>query len=790
VKVSTKITNRSNQVTQKSALRRTLDPLLPALLVIGAAAGLMARPASAIELGQLQIDSSLGQPLSASIPFALNPHEELYSYCIALTRTADTAVQSLTRAKITLVGNRIVLTGSKPINEPMLGMRVTVNCPYTVKLAREYTVMINPAGAAVAQAPGQLSVPAASAPVRQSTPPLAGKPAPVIATRPEQPVSTVDASPIYVGDEYRVKTGDTLSKIANRIDGRTVGLWPAIEAIYQANPEAFVNSDKNQLMAGSLLMITTTQDDYFAADPVDTTETAAPYETDSTSNFDADDSYAEYEADTSYASEATSTYEAYDSNSEQWAEEDDGYVEDDAYWNEPEPALADDTANLTSAIDAPSESFEPVVDAAPAENTSTVASVDAVQEAADTPDAGEFSGAQPGDVFAGTDSAAEESVETVVAEPVVAAETPVVETTPAETTPVAGPAETAGAAYPSWLVWAGGGAIVAILGLLAMGLRRKVPGLFGGDSAEREDPTFESDDEITQKSVVLSDVDFQLDDLTPDDHAMELDADLGAGLGFEAKPEQNAEPEIAFAETTELDLDAAVAASAGMELDADLGVGTGLQGGTDLDVAQDFGFSPTGENATPMDLELPVEVEVEDEQLPTDIIPPHLAEEKSILDSEVPPVDDDDDSQYDLSVIVDATKQPLGEPDLTAKDLMAVQLNADQQNSEDPAFTLSKEVDFEILEKDYEEELTQTQAVNEEIARAAMELAERMETEDEVLDVTVEMPAKDNGPAKNDAVIDDADATALTQELTLDDEVTVRLDMDDDDTVDTKNLAS
>jgi len=771
-----------------------LDPLLPALLVIGAAAGLMAKPASAIELGQLQIDSSLGQPLSASIPFALNPHEEMYSYCIALTRTADTAVQSLTRAKITLVGNRIVLTGSKPINEPMLGMRVTVNCPYTVKLAREYMVMINPAGTAVARAPSQLSVPAASAPVWQAAPPLAGKPAPVIATRPEQPVSTVaatvDESPVYVGDEYRVKTGDTLSKIANRIDGRTVGLWPAIEAIYQANPEAFVNGDKNQLMAGSLLLITTTQDDYFAADPADTTETAAPYEADSTSNFDTDDSYAEYEANTSYASEGTSTYEAYDSNSEQWAEEDDGYAEDNAYWKEPEPAFVDDTADLISGNDATSESFEPVVDTAPAVNTSTVASVDAVQEAADTPDTGEFSGAQPGDVFAGADSAVEESVQTVVAEPAVSAETPVVESTPAETTPVARPAEPAAAAYPSWLVWAGGGAVVAILGLLAMGLRRKVPGLFGGDSAERVDPMLESDDEITQKSVVLSDLDFQLDESTPSHHAMELDADLGAGLGLEAKPEESAEPEIAFAETTELDLEAAVAATDGMELDADLGVGTGLQGGTDLDVAQDFGFSPTGENAAPMDLELPAEVEVEDEQLPTDIIPPHLAEEKSILDSEVPPVDNDDDSQYDLSVIVDATKQPLGEPDLTAKDLMAVQVNADQQNSEDPAFTLSKEVDFEILEKDYEDELTQTQAVNEEIARAAMELAERMETEGEVLDVTVEMPARDNGPAQNDAVIDDADATALSQELTLDDEVTVRLDMDDDDTVDTKNLAS
>ena len=153
----------------------------------------------------------------------------------------------------------------------------------------------------------------------------------------------------------------------------------------------------------------------------------------------------------------------------------------------------------------------------------------------------------------------------------------------------------------------------------------------------------------------------------------------------------------------------------------------------------------------------------------------------------MPPVENDDDSQYDLSVIVDATKQALGDADATTKDLNAVQLDAQQRNVDDSAYTLSKEVDFEVLEQDYEEELTQTQAVNEEIARAAMELAQRMETQDEddvLLDVTAEMPAREKKAAQNDD-----DATALNQELTIDEEITVKVDLDaDDDTVDTKKL--
>jgi LPXTG-motif cell wall-anchored protein len=777
VKVSSRNTNRSNRASQKTALRRTLDPLLPALLAIGGAAGLMAKPASAVELGQLQIDSTLGQPLSASIAYALNPHEELYSYCITLKRGVDTGVQHLTRARIKIVGNRIVLTGARPINEPMLAMRVAVNCPYTVKLNRDYMVMINPAGTVTAVAPGELSLPEVRSPGARVAPAIASQSQAVVATRPGQPRAATtrasDESPVYTGSDYRVQTGDTLSKIANRIDSRPVGLWPAIEAIYVANPDAFVANDKNRLMAGSLLTIPTMQDYDVVADVV---EEPAPV--------------AAPEEESAYTAEPTSSYEAYDSNSDaQWAEED--LAEDDSYLpyaadtdilndstlavpTDSEPVTVDDATYEDDTDILTSGNIEPIVAAEPVVDTTVV----------DSAEDGEFDAAKAGDVFAGTDSQVEASAETEIPETAAVTDSQVIEdAAPARTIPVARPLDSATGESVPWLAWAGGGALALILGLL-FAFRRRLGGLFGGDSAERVEPLLEDDDEITQESHVLSDVDFPLDDIAVEDHSMELDADLGDGVGFDA----TATPEISFAETTELDaaIAATVEPASSMELDADLGAGTGLTDGTDLDVAQDFGFSATGENAVPMDLELPVEVEVEDEELPTDIIPPHLAEEKTILDAEVPPVDNDDDSQYDLSMIVDATKQALGDVDATTKDLNAVQLDAGQRNVDDSAYTLSKEVDFKILEQDYEEELTQTQAVNEEIARAAMELTQRMEVKDveDVLDVTAEMPAREKKAAQNDD-----DATALNPELTIDEEITVRVDMDaDDDTVDTKNL--
>jgi hypothetical protein len=175
-----------------------------------------------------------------------------------------------------------------------------------------------------------------------------------------------------------------------------------------------------------------------------------------------------------------------------------------------------------------------------------------------------------------------------------------------------------------------------------------------------------------------------------------------------------------------------------MLLDADLGLGTGLEGGADIDVAQDFGFSPSADFASDFDFEIPAGADDEPELHPTDVIPPNRKTEASILENEVPPSDDDD--EYDLSMITDVTRQPVVDTHLTTKDLKAIPIEvaADDDNTEE--YTLSREVDYKILERDYEEELTTTQALNAEIARAAMELAESVENSSDHLEKTVEMP--------------------------------------------------
>ncbi len=156
-----------------------------------------------------------------------------------------------------------------------------------------------------------------------------------------------------------------------------------------------------------------------------------------------------------------------------------------------------------------------------------------------------------------------------------------------------------------------------------------------------------------------------------------------------------------------------------LALDADLVLGTGLQDGSAVDMTEEFTFAST----TELDLELPEEISSGAvAPADTDIIPPLNVDESSILKSEVLPEEDD----YDMSVIVDATQMP--DPgEVTERDLEAIAVPDEDEALASGDYTVSQEVDYSMLEQDYEDELTATQRLNEEIQKAAEELALRME---------------------------------------------------------------
>ena len=635
------------------AMARTLLP------IVALGGGLAATPAAALELGDLTVHSNLGQPLRASIAYALAPNEMLSDTCVSVGGSTS-GLPGIGRSAVSITERAILIAGEASIREPMLGTRVTINCPYTPNLSREYMLFVDPARVAQANEPVAQVAPAApkSAPVRASETPAV--------------IRNDLMEPIGQSTRYQAKPGDTLGDIVSRIENRSMKLWPAVNLIFQANPDAFIDNDPNKLKAGSWLTIPSL-------------DGAAPVVADATPATLADAPMQEAPATSGAASVSdTSAGAAYD------------------------PTL------VTQVPEALAE------EAAVMDNTSDL---------------------RPGDVILDSDNPFVEPASSVV---IPDTELPGPDTSATSpNVPTAVVSTGSRSESTSLLVWLIGGGLAIIAALLLFG--RRARNRFGSTPVGPViNPSAAPVHEETEEIDAVAELDYDISDDSP--------------------TEEN------------------------LALDADLVIGTGLEEGTDMDVAQDFGFAST----TELDIELPFEPLAANGNSETDIIPPPSVEKmESILESEVLPEDDD----YDMSVIMDATKMPHPE-DVTERDLMAVKVGTDDEALISDNYTISKEVDYDILEQDYQEELTATQALNAEIARAAAELADDMdetvideETSEMPLatvteiDVTAQLPTADEKTAEIEQPVNPNDTAAVTVNMSADDETAEMQVANDDETV-------
>lgn len=670
-----------NRVSTSTGEQWNALRLWPAL-VAGGACGLAVLPAAALELGALRVESALGQPLRASIAYALNQHEQLHDHCIYLRRgIPGDGVPAISRAVVSVSNGRIVLTGSTPINEPILGLSITVDCPYTANLTRDYTIMLNP---------GQPVTP-----TRSSVQPRAidrSTAAPVSANSGQRTPApgrspAADGSPIPAGRTYQVRVGDTLSGIAERVANRDAGLWPTINSIFAANPDAFLNGDINLLKAGAVLRIPDSVNGA-ATNREDAADTGRP----------------------TPATNPTPAAQTYNSGLTAAAAEDPFVPET--------PPVADDSVIAPFA--------EPGEPASAAQEPPVVPAGSDVG-AVELPPVPAAAALRPGDVIVGNDNgAASEPVERTAATPAAAPRTAIVRSSQ----PTGG---------LSWLIWLIGSGIALIAGVVYIARRYKA----GFGSVAVGAPA------------------------KPERHSR------GENQGAVAEPKSLSHDEMDYAvEETAADGNA-------FSLDADLGIGSGLSESDDIDVAQDFAFSTTSDLAGDLDLLLPEGAEDEPEANPTDIIAPHLPKMHSILESEVLPDSGDD---YDLSMIVDATQQTFEDTDITERDLFAVPIAETNQAEEPRSFTISDDIGTRLIEEDYEKEHAATQAVDADIARAALELSERMDEmgDADLLDLSMDLESLGLDlklPAGEE--LTDLDDTGINTDLVADPQADAALDDDD-----------
>ena len=232
--------------------------------------------AAALELGQIQVKSALGQPLLAEIP--LNPANagELENLTARLASSEDAAQAGVAAGPTVPLsfavvdganGKKVIrITSAAPVNDPYLDLLVEVNNA-SGKSLREFTILLDPPGSAVS------SVPATRAPTQSSgkssrrataTPPAAtstestaAAPAPAAEPKPAKPAPTPR---VAANGTFTVERGQTLSAIAHETAPQGVDMNQMLVALKTANPDAFYRDNINALKSGAVLRVPSKED--------------------------------------------------------------------------------------------------------------------------------------------------------------------------------------------------------------------------------------------------------------------------------------------------------------------------------------------------------------------------------------------------------------------------------------------------------------------------------------------------------------------------------------------------
>ncbi len=115
-----------------------------------ALAGVLIQPGlvSALALGNIALQSSLGQPLRVIIPVALSDGETLNTSCLKLVRDPVDGTPQLMTGRVSVERNaantRLIVTTPRPLDEPALRLSLQAGCGDTIR--RDYVLLIDPQG--------------------------------------------------------------------------------------------------------------------------------------------------------------------------------------------------------------------------------------------------------------------------------------------------------------------------------------------------------------------------------------------------------------------------------------------------------------------------------------------------------------------------------------------------------------------------------------------------------------------------------------------------------------------
>ncbi len=270
--------------------------------VIASAVLAFSSAAGAAGLGRLNVLSDLGQPLRAEIDVVAVEKGEADSLNAKLA-TIESYLQNnlpypspqlglkLSLEKRPSGAPYIVATTAQAVNEPFVDILVELTWN-NGRILRAYTALLDPpayandeqaataAAAAATKAPEVRPAPAAAPPVeaklgsefapKPAEPPAEPAPAaeaaataapapaePDVKAAPPQEAGMPKGEPEKArpGEEYAVRRGDTLTKIAKQYKTGDVSLEQMLVVLFRNNPDAFAGKNMNRLKTGRVLQV-------------------------------------------------------------------------------------------------------------------------------------------------------------------------------------------------------------------------------------------------------------------------------------------------------------------------------------------------------------------------------------------------------------------------------------------------------------------------------------------------------------------------------------------------------
>lgn len=242
---------------------------------------LLSQQAGAMGMGQIHLQSHLGEPLQAEVLLNKQSAANENNLVVTLGSPADYDAlgvefsylhSQLTIEPFTRNGQDYLrISTREPVTEPYLDFVLNMRSPQG-QVMREFTVLLDPPDAAAERAPavaqasavepdshvgyGRVAAPAEQPrpePVRVTKKPLAQAVQhhnATLAAAPAQPAVKADSSA-----GYTVKTGDCLWKIADELRPASVSREQEMAALVALNPHAFVNGNPDRLVASAHLAI-------------------------------------------------------------------------------------------------------------------------------------------------------------------------------------------------------------------------------------------------------------------------------------------------------------------------------------------------------------------------------------------------------------------------------------------------------------------------------------------------------------------------------------------------------